>query len=401
MKKNRPLWKKFLAIAASAFVLGLLPYIRQLALTNSPSAGFSAMAAEFLPALSKYVPLIAAAYVASIALLVLFEERNPDRTILWLMTLAFLPIIGIILYMLLGPDMKRIKMRKLFRPTKSYPSTKRLEWKRAPARVRKTSVLAYRNSAADICERCSVEILVDGNETFSAVKRELMGAKRYIDIEYFIFKNDRLGREIADILRERSWAGVRVRMIVDGVGSWKMGHDLKRALREGGVDVRTFMPVSFPFFHSTINFRNHRKIIVVDGDVAFTGGLNVGVEYLGEGPLGRWRDTHALFQGDAVRALNAIFLSDWAICSGENHSPDDPEFAPSPAGAPIPFTPTQIVPGGSGSAWRSIQQMYFLMIAEAQTRIWITTPYLVPDAAIMDALKVAALSGIDVQIIVP
>jgi cardiolipin synthase len=173
-------------------------------------------------------------------------------------------------------------------------------------------------------------------------------------------------------------------------------------LQSAGVKVRTFMPVSFPFFHSRLNYRNHRKIIVIDGNVAFTGGLNIGVEYLGEGPLGHWRDTHALFRGETVRALNKIFLEDWKISSGEVLSPDDPMFLPGDPGsaANLPVVPSQIVPSG-GAAWRSIRQMYFMMITESRQRIWITTPYLIPGEAILEALKTAALSGVDVRLLIP
>jgi cardiolipin synthase len=405
MKDRGWVWKKFIMIGAVAFLLGLSPYLIQIFLAGGGAVDFAMMADMFLSRsialVGEYVPLISAIYIATAAVLIFLEERNPDRTILWLMTLAFLPVFGIILYIMLGPDMKRIKMRKLFKPTKSYPS-RATGWEHAPARVRKTSILAFRNSSSDICERCGVSLLLNGEETFRRIESELSKAERYINIEYFIFKDDRLGRKIADILMERSKAGVCVRMAVDGVGSWRLGRNLKNKLLTAGVDVRTFMPVSFPIFHSRLNFRNHRKIIVIDGMVAFTGGLNIGVEYLGEGPLGPWRDTHAVFSGDAVRALNSIFLADWNICSGIVLSADDPEFAPQREDhEEIAYMPVQIVPGGSGQAWNSIEQLYFLMIAESQVRIWITSPYLVPDGTILDALKIAALSGVDVRILIP
>ncbi|MDR1020017.1 MAG: cardiolipin synthase [Synergistaceae bacterium] len=406
MRDKGLVWKKFLVIAATAFLLGLLPYMLQIITADAEAVDLGLAAERLLSRLAafarEYVPHILAIYITATAAIIFLEERNPDRTILWLMTLAFLPVLGIILYVTLGPDMKRLKTRKLFRPLKSYPpSTK--AWGHAPARVRKTSVLAYRNSSTDICEHCGVRLLVNGEETFRRIETALSKAERYINIEYFIFKDDRLGREIAGILTERSRAGVRVRMAVDGVGSRRIGRGLKKELERAGVEVRTFMPVSFPALRNGLNFRNHRKIVVVDGDIAFTGGLNVGTEYLGEGPLGPWRDTHAEFTGDAVRALNAIFLSDWEICSGQKLSADSPEFAPSRQETADGASGclAQIVPGGSGQAWNSIEQIYFMMISESRERIWITTPYLVPSEAILEALKVAALAGIDVRLLIP
>jgi cardiolipin synthase len=277
-----------------------------------------------------------------------------------------------------------------------------MDWGRVSDKVIKMSTLAFRNSSSPICECNQIELFYEGERVFEAIKRELAGASHFINIEYYIFHDDPLGREIADILAERSRAGVRVRMTVDGVGSWTLGKGLIKKLREAGVRLRTFMPVSFPFFHSRLNYRNHRKIIVVDGVAAFTGGFNVGAEYIGRGPLGYWRDTHVLFKGEAAEALNKIFLADWKISSGEDIPPGDGEFCPAAPGTQgeLPLSPVQIVPSG-GTAWHAVRQMYFRMIADAQMRIWITTPYLIPDEAISEALRNAALSGVDVRILIP
>ncbi len=408
MKKAKPIWKKLLFTAAIAFVLGLVPYFVQVVRAGTEHLTFL----EYICAVSswlwghavRYAPHILTLYVLSVAVLIFLEGQNPDRTVLWLLTLAFLPIVGVILYVLLGPDMKRIQTRKLFKPNKCYPTIIMPRDRGAPREVKKISILAFRNAAAEIMERGEVRVLVDGTETFAAIKEALSDAKRFINIEYFIFQDDRLGNEIADILCERARAGVKVRMMTDGVGTKKFGRALTQKLKSAGVDYHTFLPVSFPVLRSGVNFRNHRKIIVVDGDVAFTGGLNVGVEYLGEGHLGNWRDTHARFRGEPVSALNAIFLQDWKIAAEEDLSPDLELFSPTNPNecAQYPFLPVQIVAsGGSASVWRSIEQMYFMMISEAKFRIWITTPYLVPDGSIMQALQVAALSGVDVRILIP
>jgi cardiolipin synthase len=403
MKYAAPPWKKYLI---AAFALGLSPYLLSVLVDGAREEGLMGRAihaaVNLWGLLADYAPYILTLYVIAIAALVFFEERNPDRTILWLMTLIFIPVAGIALYMFFGPDMKRARRKKMFRPTRSYPAAEDMDWGRASDKVIKLSTLAFRNSSSPICECGHIELFFDGDAVFEAIRRELAGAARYINIEYYIFQDDPLGREIADILAERSRAGVRVRMTVDGVGSWRLGKSLIKKLRSSGVTLRTFMPVSFPFFHSRLNYRNHRKIIVVDGISAFTGGFNVGVEYLGRGPLGYWRDTHVLFKGEAAGELNKIFLSDWKISSGEHLPPEDAEFCPGPLGAheELPLSPVQIVPSG-GTAWHSVRQMYFRMIADAQMRIWITTPYLIPDEAISEALRNSALSGVDVRILIP
>ena len=408
MKKDKPVWKKLVITAAVAFVLGLVPYF--VLVVRVGTEGLSLLqytydVSSWTWGLAvRYAPHIMTLYVLSVAVLIFLEGKNPDRTVLWLLTLALLPGVGVILYLLLGPDMKRIQTRKLFKPSKSYPTIVTPRDRCTPPEVKKISILAFRNSAAEIMERGEVRVLVDGVETFSAIKQALSSAKRFINIEYFIFQDDRLGNEIADILCERAMSGVKVRMITDGVGTKKFGRNLIHKLKHAGVDYNTFMPVSFPVLRSGINFRNHRKIVVVDGDVAFTGGLNVGVEYLGEGHLGNWRDTHALFRGEPVYALNAIFLQDWKIAAEEELSPDLELFSPTHPNEceKYPFLPIQIVAsGGSASPWHSIEQMYFTMISQAKYRIWITTPYLVPDGSIMQALQIAALSGIDVRILIP
>lgn len=403
MKPGRTLWEKLLLTAAIAFVAGLLPYL--LLLAEQPEfLGQIKEGAGFVWSLIKrYGAHLLTVYIIIIAVLIFFEGQNPDRTVLWLFTLAVLPVFGLACYMVLGPDMKQNRNKRRFIPKQTHPKVSESIEVKAPSQLIKLTTLAYRNSGANIMERCLVKPLVNGEETFGEIMKALRRAKRYINIEYFIFKDDELGREIADILIERAGKGVKVRMITDAVGSWRLGRSFYDRLRAGGVDARTFMPVSFPFFHSSINFRNHRKIVVVDGEISFTGGLNVGREYLGRGKLGFWRDTHALFEGDMVRELNAVFIEDWNYCAGDSLSPDDKEFA-QVAGRSrdsLPVMPSQLVASGSSSVWHAIQQLYFSMITEARQRIWITTPYLVPGHAILGALKIAALSGVDVRILIP
>lgn len=412
MKKPRPIWEKLLITAAVAFCFGLLPYLflqleGSLLTTEQGKLIFLEQIKDGLAYLwsiiTQYGVHLLTLYIIIIGALIFLEGQNPDRTILWLLTLAFLPVVGLVLYTLLGPDMKQIKNKRRFQPVVSYPFVPTDFGNQTPSEVQKLSILAYRSSGADVLERGVVKTLINGEETFSHIKAALKNAKRYINIEYFIFKDDALGREIAAILCERAIAGVKVRMMTDGVGSRKLGYKLVSKLREAGVDARTFMPVSFPLFHSSINFRNHRKIIVVDGDIAFTGGLNVGTEYLGEGSLGFWRDTHAMFKGDMVPALNAVFIEDWNFCAADTLSPGDEEFAPSNRHErdDMPVVPMQLVATGSSSVWHAIQQLYFAMITDARWRVWITTPYLVPGNAILTGLKTAALSGVDVRLLIP
>lgn len=353
--------------------------------------------------LKRYTPHILTAYVLLIAFLILMEGQNPDRTILWLLTLLLLPGLGLLLYIILGPDMRRIANKKKFRAKNTSVCVSGEQCGEAKRFDEKLSTLLYRSNNAPLLQFNEVELLINGEQKFPRLWDALKKATRYIHLEYFIIQNDALGQELADILCERVAAGVTVRLMFDDVGSWKLGRTYTKRLRDAGVEVHAFMPSSFAFFRSSVNFRNHRKIAVIDGTIAFSGGLNIGVEYLGMGKLGFWRDTHAVFKGEAVMAFHRIFIRDWNLCSGENLDPEDLAFQPTESDevkkyAPLPL---QIVSSGSDSAWSSIGQGYSSMIGNAQKRIWITTPYLVPGSAILNELRIAAMSGVDVRILIP
>ena len=410
--RKRALYKNIMLVCAGAFLLGLLPYLwtllpAHLLVFSEQGVSLSPQAYDFISGIWKfflnYYPHMLTVYIIMTAALIFFEGQNPDRTILWLLTLAFLPVIGLVLYMLVGPDRRQIRNRKLFKPTKAYPCVSETLAECTPVELRKMAILSFRSAKSEVLQQVRIKMLIDGDETFGEIKLRLREAKRYINIEYFIIKDDALGEEIREILEDRARAGVKVRLAFDGVGSWKLGRKYIESLRKAGAEVKTFMPVSFPFFHSSLNFRNHRKIIAVDGDYAFTGGLNIGDEYMGRGPLGYWRDTHAMFEGEAVKALNSIFIEDWNLCAGTSLDPDSPEFAPTDpaAAAKMPLTPMQVVSSAANHPWRSIEQAFFSIITEARERVWLTTPYLVPGQSMTKALTVAALSGVDVRILIP
>lgn len=268
--------------------------------------------------------------------------------------------------------------------------------------------MLHAGSGADLLMHNKVDILIDGDETFESIKNALRAAENYIHMQYFIINDDEIGCEIRDILVDATRRGIKVRVLYDAIGSWKLGRKYARSLKEAGVQCRSFMPFSLPMFRRKMNFRNHRKIIVVDGAIAFTGGLNIGDEYLGKGPLGYWRDTHARLEGEAVAALHEIFLRDWCVRSGEDPTViceeircDYCETTSGPEYSTMPLLPMQVVASGIDNAWHSISQGYFGMISRAKERVWVTTPYLAPGPAILSALMTAALSGVDVRIIIP
>jgi cardiolipin synthase len=268
-----------------------------------------------------------------------------------------------------------------------------------PENERKTALLLTKGAKSRLSFRNSAEMLLNGEETFSAIKAALRRATRYIHLEYYSIENDGIGNEIRDLLIAKASEGVAVRMIYDSVGSWKLGKKFIDSLRNGGVQAHPFLPVSFPMLRRDLNYRNHRKIIVVDGKTGFVGGLNIGDNYIhGEPGLGTWRDTHLKIEGEAVSCLDDIFSADWAFCDSK-HPPEhrmDPALIDTDG-----TTPVQVVSSGPDSNWRSILHGYFSMIANAKRSLWLCTPYLVPGRSLSTALAVAAMSGIDVRVMIP
>lgn len=350
-------------------------------------------------------------YAVIVAIVIFLDNEDPYKTVSWILVLLMLPYIGIVFYILFGKNVnpKRIAIRKresdktndervaesqldmidYFNLTNGDSRSKRY------AKVVK---LLLNNSQSLISINNDVEVLTNGVQTFSRILRALNEAKETIHLEYFIIKNDQLGNKIKDILIKKSHEGLTVRVIYDAVGSWKLGKQYKQELIDAGVLLYPFYPVAFPLITRELNYRNHRKIIIVDGNIGFLGGLNIGDEYLGKNKeLGFWRDTHLQIIGESVISLQKIFINDWKFVS--NETLDHPNlFKKSDF---VGNCLLQIASSGPDSNWKNIHQAYFTLITTAREKIWIETPYLVPDDSLRMALKTAAISGIDVRIIIP
>lgn len=338
--------------------------------------------------------------VVMIALLV-HEKRDPVKAWAWIVVIAFVPVAGMLLYVLFGRDHRR---RKFFNRA-SVINLERLR-KEVRRQLREVSpldpnrdiiTLLLNNSSALLTARNRPEILVNGRATFAAIFEALEAAEHSIHLEYYIFDDDRLGRQIGRILMKKASAGVEVRLIYDDVGSWGLSHRYIRKLRAAGVEVGCFMRVVFPWLTSRVNCRNHRKILVVDGRVAFTGGVNIAERYLRGNHLGKWRDTHLKVEGEAAAALQGVFMTDWYFVTRK--ALDFRRYLP--AVSLEEESPMQIATSGPDSDWAAIMQAFFAAINRATDHIYIATPYFLPNQAILTALKVKALSGIDVRILIP
>jgi len=348
--------------------------------------------------------------VVFIAVLIIMENRNPVKTISWILVLVLLPFIGIVGYLFFGQEYRKSKMfsrkglkdleklRKLTLeqldnlPKNHFQISDRLYSKK------RLMNLLLSNSNAILTNNNEVKVLCNGNETFPEIFRSIELAKHHIHLEYYIVEDDIIGNYLRELLIRKAHEGVEVRFIYDDVGSWQLKRKWLRTMSDAGVKVDCFMRVRFPNLTSRVNYRNHRKILVIDGETAFVGGLNFADRYQdGVAGIGPWRDTHLKVTGGGATSLQIIFMADWYFVSkeifrGENY------FKPFESGD---GKLVQISASGPDSDWESIGQAYFSAIASATDYVYISTPYLMPTADIMTALKTSALGGIDVRIIVP
>ena len=352
---------------------------------------------------------------ASVGLAILSERREPAATIAWLMTVTFLPVVGILAYYALA----RTRFRRQFRARAAvneqadealsmYVEQRLSDFDETLLRSLRPAQQAMVELAANSAQFRSggppsagnaVRLFFDAKPKYDALKDAIRSAQSHVHLGYYIFNADGAGTEIRDLLAKRAAAGVEVRVLYDGVGSIHTHRSgFFDELTSAGGEAAAFLPPHFAKIIERVNFRNHRKIAVIDGAVGFVGGMNIGDEYLGLDPnTGPWRDAHLRIDGPAVAALQRIFLTDWMFTTGRQAADEGyfPEVAP--AGEAL----AQIVASGPDCRWPTIQQLHFQAIATAASEILIATPYFVPDRSMLTALETAALRGVDVRVMLP
>ncbi len=348
-----------------------------------------------------------------IILIMVMENGNPVHTLAWILVLLYLPVVGFVLYLFFGRNWRK---RRLFsRKGLKDGLTLRELLGEQPKPVledelaSKLSSLLEANSKAILSSHNKLRIIGDTRQAFEMIYTGIQNAKHHIFIEYFSIENDETGRTLKDLLIHKAQEGVEIRVIYDDVGSWKLGHRFKHELHKAGILMRAFMPVWIPFLNSKLNYRNHRKLVVVDGWLGYLGGLNIGDKYLGKNKyFGQWRDTQLEISGEGALSLQAIFLTDWFFTGGENLMTKQRYLQYIPArevflreGISESRIPIQIASSGPDSDHASIMQVYFAAISNAKQTIKITTPYLILNESLVMALRTSAMSGVRVQIIVP
>lgn len=345
-------------------------------------------------------------------IVILFERKKPSITMSWLLVMLFMPIIGFILYIFLGQDLrkKRLFYVKADEEKLIYASVKQqddfldknmLEFNNKMVALHKDFIHHNINSQALFTQDNTLKVFNSGIDLFESMFKHIKNAQSFVHLEYYKISNDALGNKLIALLVEKAQQGLEVKLLYDGMGCIRLNKKFFDPLIKAGGEVQVFFPPFIPYINLRINYRNHRKITVIDGKYGYIGGFNVGDEYLGNGKkYTSWRDTHLFLCGSAVRQLELRFLLDWRHARGLNNPFDfNPRYFPA-----IKFTgktAVQIVSSGPDSKWSSIRNAYLKMINKGRKNIYIHTPYFIPDDSILSALKLAALSGVDVRLIIP
>lgn len=338
--------------------------------------------------------------IVTVIIVILGENRNPVKSLAWVTILILFPIVGLILYFFFGRNIKNKRMlsRRNNRRLKRALQLQSGQIKRPKGLPEQSEQLARLATAlvdANYYIGNKLDIFSDGASKFEALKRDLLSAENFINLQYYIFENDNIGYEIADILKEKARNGVKVRVIYDHVGSFHVNSHFFRSLRSAGVEAYPFFKVAFIPLASKVNWRNHRKLIVIDGKVGYIGGMNIADRYIDGGKKFKlWRDCHLRVKGPAVAALQYSFARDWNFMGRELLEDTPTPTIEGNAGI-------QLVTGGPVNQWNTLAQVFAKAISTATRRIWIQTPYFLPPEYMTSALQSAALSGVDVRIMLP
>ncbi|QMV41476.1 cardiolipin synthase [Cohnella cholangitidis] len=339
------------------------------------------------------------------------ERRDIGSTWAWLLVLYFIPVLGFIMYLLFAQNYRRIRlfewkdieqigMKEAARDQLSWMKSGEARFRNPVAKLNMDLIrLHLSTNRAVLTEDNEVELLTDGEEKFIRLFRDIESARDHIHIQYYIIQNDKLGTKLIHALTEKAREGVSIRLLYDELGSRKVNKRFFKSFREAGGVAEAFFPSKFRLINFRLNYRNHRKLVIIDGSIGYTGGFNVGDEYLGLDPkFGYWRDTHLRVQGSAVHSMQTRFILDWNQASRRDIR-YEPRFFPSPATEGT--VGMQIVASGPESKFEHIKNGYVKMVASAKKSIYIQTPYFIPDASLLDSLRIAALSGVEVNILIP
>lgn len=341
--------------------------------------------------------------------IIFLERKNPATTWAWILILTFLPIVGFIIYILFGQNITREKnfKRKIIddKTKQKYLNAFKEHYKLDETSIKYKDLILmnFNNDNSTYTQRNDIDLYFEANTLFEEMINEINKAKKFIHMEFYIFKSDEIGKKVLHALTEKAKAGVEVKLLVDSIGNSISKKDIDEFKSAGG-DFKIFFPGFCKYINLRINYRNHRKILVIDSKVAFLGGFNIGDEYLGRDKnIGYWRDTHTRIKGLAINDLEGRFLLDWSYANESDLNIDLNKYFINPHSVDVPnnIIGAQIVSSGPDHIEQQIKNGYFKIINSAKENLFIQTPYFVLDEPMLEALRLAALSGVDVKIMLP
>ncbi len=337
--------------------------------------------------------------LATTIIFLILENRNAVKTTAWIIVLIAFPVLGFIAYLLFGKNyraernLKKIQKKKGNQPESSTPA----EISEDCGRIER---LAEVVSGYSVKSYSDFKIFTDGESLFSSLKDEIRKAQSCISLEYYILENDEIGGEIIELLKEKSRSGIKVRLMVDDLGSWHLKRKTKEEMKEAGILIASCLRVFVPYLTTHLNYRNHRKIAVFDHKVAFMGGMNIADRYVKGVEWGVWRDTHIRLEGDIVEDIERMTDEDWYLF-GDGEMPNESSYDVCRDCSKPSLGKVQIVKSGPDMPVHPIMQLYHKMILSAKREIEIQTPYFMPNESIREALKCASRSGVKVKIMIP
>ena len=344
---------------------------------------------------------LATAWALVMAGVILLQRRSPAATLAWLLVLLLLPGVGLVLYRLIGPlrlQRKRLR-RRVARRIVADAATAMASLRAAHAAELQVARVPIAMREAPPLHAHYLDLYLDGAAAYAALFEAIRAARHHVHLEYYIFEPDRIGTRLRDLLIDKARAGVTVRLLVDGTGSSRLRERFLRPLRQAGGEVAWFNPVSLRWIRTRrADFRNHRKIVVCDGAVAFTGGMNIADVQTAELTPHAWRDTHVRIAGAAALPIQRVFLEDWLFATTKLPPQIETLF---PLPAQMGTQVAQIVASGPDHEAMPIHDAYFTAITRAEKRLWLTTPYFVPGEPLTTALCTAAMRGVDVRLLIP
>ena len=340
--------------------------------------------------------------VVGTIIVVVLDNRNPVKTLAWVLVLVFLPVIGLVLYFFFGQDTRKERLisKKGFKRLTKYPMMEfqmQESFKATEERQHQLIRFFQKVNCALPFEGNSIKVYQDGYSMLQGLLAAIKSAQHHVHVEFYIFDDDAVGRLVKDALMDKVREGVEARVLYDDVGCWKTPYRFFDEMREAGVEVRGFLKVRFPRLTSKVNYRNHRKLVVVDGQVGFVGGMNLGNRYLKGVKWGNWKDIMMQIKGKAVYGLQTTFLTDWyatdhSFLTSSVYFPEIDKHGDALV---------QIVTSDPVGEWYDIMQGLLVAITSSQKYLYIQTPYLLPTESILWALKTVALAGVDVRIMIP